>query len=134
MYTCSYKSSYEQNIDLLGNNNTNILNMKNKVTSINSIVLQTHRESNLGLESERQEKTNSKNSIGNRNIFSEQNIELLNKTTQFNSNKNNRTIQNKVPIPSTTVNKITTAIDLRKDQYLSKISKICISTNLKEHA
>ena len=35
MYTFSYKSSYEQNIDLLGNNNTNILNMKNKVTSIN---------------------------------------------------------------------------------------------------
>ena len=123
MYTCSYKSSYEQNIDLLGNNNTNILNMKNKVTSINSIVLQTHRESNLGLESERQEKTNSKNSIGNRKISSEQNIELLDKTTQFNSKINNRTIQNKVSIPFLTVNKITIAIDLRKNQYLSQIRK-----------
>ena len=105
--------------------------MKNKVTSINTIVLQTHRDSNLGLESDRQEKSNSKNSIGNRKISSEQNIELLDKTTQFSSNKNNRTIQNKVSKPSLTVNKITTAIDLRKDQYLSKNSKISILTNLK---
>ena len=53
--------------------------MKNKVTSINTIVLQTHRDSNLGLESDRQEKSNSKSSIGNRKISSEQNIELLDK-------------------------------------------------------
>ena len=51
--------------------------MKKKVTSINTIVLQKHRDSNSGLESERQEKTNSKNSIGNRKISPEQNIELL---------------------------------------------------------
>ena len=105
--------------------------MKNKVTSINTIVLQTHRDSNLGLESDRQEKSNSKNSIGNRKISSEQNIELLDKTTQFSSNNNNRTVKNKASIPSLTVNKITTAIDLRKDQYLSKNSKISILTNLK---
>ena len=100
--------------------------MKNKVTSINSIVLQTHRESNLGLESERQEKTNSKNSIGNRKISSEQIIELLDKTTQFHSKINNRTSQNKISIPSLTVNKIITAIDLRKDLDLSKNLKIPI--------
>ena len=40
------KSSYERKIYSLGNNNTNILNMKNKVTSINTIVLQKHRDSN----------------------------------------------------------------------------------------
>ena len=49
--------------------------MKNKVSSINTIVLQTHRDTNSSLEYERQVKTNSKNSIGNRKISSEQNIE-----------------------------------------------------------
>ena len=96
--------------------------MKNKVTSKNTIFLQTHRDSNLGLVSKPQERTHSKNSIRNKKTPSNQNEELLDRT-QFRSNKNNKTIKTKVSIPSLTVNNITTAIDLRKDQYLSKTRK-----------
>ena len=54
------KSSYERKIDSLGSNNTNILNMKNKINSINTIVLQMQRDSKSGLAPERKEITNSK--------------------------------------------------------------------------
>ena len=75
-----------------------------------------------------------KNSIGKRKISSEQKIELLDKTIQLSPKINNRTNQNKVSIPSHTVNTITTEIDLRKDQYLSKHSKITILPNFKNQA
>ena len=64
-------------------------------------------------------------------MSSEQKIELLDKTIQFSPKINNRTNQNNVLIPSHTVKKITTEIDLRKDQYLSKHSKITILPNFK---
>ena len=54
--------------------------MKNEVTLVNTIVLQSYREINSSLESERKGKINSNISIpGNRNISYEQNIELLDK-------------------------------------------------------
>ena len=90
------------------------------------------RDSNSGLAPEPKEITNSKNSIGKRKISSEQIIESLDKTIQLSPQINNRTNQNKVSIPSHTVNKITTEIDLRKDQYLSKHSKTNILPNFKK--
>ena len=92
------------------------------------------RDSNSALAPKRKAITNSKNSIGKRKISSEQKIELLDKTIQLSPKINNRTNQNKVSIPSHTVNKITTEIDLRKDQYLSNHSKITILPNLKNQA
>ena len=92
------------------------------------------RDSNSALAPKRKAITNSKNSIGKRKISSEQKIELLDKTIQLSPKINNRTNQNKVSILSHTVNKITTDIDLRKDQYLSNHSKITILPNLKNQA
>ena len=52
------KSSYERKIDSLGSNNTNRINIKNKVNSLNTIVLQMQRDSNSGLAPERTERNN----------------------------------------------------------------------------
>ena len=129
----AYKnSSYERKIDSLGKNNMNKLIMKNKVIPINAIAQKSYRDKNSSLESERQITINSKNSLpGKRKISSEQNIELLDRTTHFKSNKNNRTNQDKASIPSPTVNKLTKAIDKRNEQNISKNPKISIPTNFK---
>ena len=86
------------------------------MTSINTIAQKSYRNSNSSLESERQLTINSNNSIsGKRKIFSEQNIESLDKTTQSKSNKNSITKKIKASIPSPTVHKLTNEIDKQKN-------------------
>ena len=71
------------------------------MTSINTKSQKSNRNSNSTLDSERQLTINSNNSIlEKRNIYSDQNIESLDKTTQSKSNKNNITNKIKASIPS----------------------------------
>ena len=71
------------------------------MTSINTKAQKSNRNSNSTLDSERQLTINSNNSIlEKRNIYSDQNIESLDKTTQSKSNKNNITNKIKASIPS----------------------------------
>ena len=75
---------------------------------MNTTAQKSYRNSNSSLESERQLTINSNNSIPEkRKISSYQNIELLDKTTQPKSNKNNITNKIKASIPSPTVLKLT---------------------------
>ena len=74
------KSPHEQNLDSLGKNNSNKLIIKDNVTSINTKAQKSNRNSNSSLDSERQLTINSNNSIPEkRNIYSDQNIESLDK-------------------------------------------------------
>ena len=121
------KSSYDQNLDSLGNNTTNNIITKNNVTQKNTISQNPHRQSNSSLVSERQLALIPKNSIlGNRKISSEKEKELLDKTNKSKLNKNNRTNQNKTPIPSPTAHPLINKIDNWREINLPKIPKIPI--------
>ena len=116
----------------LGKIDKNNLTVKNKVTSGNTIVLQSHRDINSSLDFERQETNNSNISIqGKRNIFYEQNIELLDNNSHNRSIKNNRTKQDNVPTLYPTVNILINVIDVRQDQYTSNKSELPIKINTK---